>query len=155
MSSPRASSARVLDSALSQLAAGAKIAHSGRFRLMVGTGGVFVLRPLEQKENAAEAIDEVEHLASLTRDRIAQHMAWVPFVDWFVVSDEPRIDCTVLPSDLIGVTAFERDSLQAETVTELGELIDGGNLSPLWHKGIPAAWERPADPMATDAPTAF
>ena len=135
------------------MAAGAKIAHSGQFRLMIGTGGVFVLRPLEPKENAAAAIDQVEQLASLTRDRIAQHMAWVPFVDWFVVSDEPRSDCTVLPGDLIGVTAFERDSLQPETVTELGELIDDGRLTPLWHKGIPAAWERLADPMATDAST--
>ena len=117
---------------------------------MVGTGGVFVLRPLEKKENAAEAIDEAERLASATRGRIAQHMAWVPFVDWFVVSDEPRTDCTVLPGDLIGVTAFERDSLQPETVTELGNLIDEGRLSPLWHKGIPAAWERIPDPMATD-----
>ena len=121
---------------------------------MIGTGGVFVLRPLEPDENAAEAIDQVEQLASMTRDRIAQHMAWVPFVDWFVVSDEPRSDCTVLPGDLIGVTAFERDSLEPETVVELGELIDDGRLTPLWHKGIPAAWERLADPMATDAPTA-
>lgn len=121
---------------------------------MIGTGGVFVLRPLEPDENAAEAIDQVEQLASMTRDRIAQHMAWVPFVDWFVVSDERRTDCTVLPGDLIGVTAFERDSLEPETVVELGELIDDGRLTPLWHKGIPAAWERLADPMATDAPTA-
>ena len=41
----------------------------------------------------------------------------------------------------------------ASAVAELGALIDDGVLSPLWHKGIPAAWERLADPMATDAQT--
>ena len=90
----------------------------------------------------------------MTRDRIAQHVAWVPFIDWFVVSDETRTDCTVLPSDLIAMTAFERNALDAETVAELGALIDEGLLTPLWHRGIPAAWERLADPLAADGQSA-
>ena len=90
----------------------------------------------------------------MTRDRIAQHVAWVPFIDWFVVSDETRTDCTVLPSDLIAMTAFERNALDAATVAELGALIDEGLLTPLWHRGIPAAWERLADPLATDGQSA-
>lgn len=148
MSSPQATSARALDAALSQLARGVTLAHSGKNRLMVGPGGVFVLRPLETDENAAEAIAEVEKLASATRERIAGHLAWVPFVDWFVVGDS-RADCTVLPPDLLPATALERDAIELDTVAEIGQLIDEGYLSPMWFKGVPAAWERGFEPTAS------
>ena len=33
---------------------------------------------------------QAERLATLTRDRLADRLRWVPFVDWFVVTeDEP------------------------------------------------------------------
>ena len=145
MSSPRSTSARALDAGLSQLARQVTLAHSGKNRLMVGPGGMFVLRPLEAGDNAAEAIAEVEHLATETRERFARHMAWVPFVDWFVVG-ESRSDCTVLPPDLLAATALERDAIEPDVVDELSSLVDAGELSPMWFKGVPAAWERGFEP---------
>ncbi len=114
---------------------------------MVGPGGMFVLRPLDDKEDAASAIAEVELLANVTRERFAQHLAWVPFVDWFVVGDS-RPDCTVLPPDLLAATALEREAIDEHTVAELTRLVDSGDLAPLWFKGVPAAWERGFEPSA-------
>ena len=145
MSSPRAQSARALDAALSQLAREVTLAHSGRNRLMVGPGGMFVLRPLEAGDDAATAINEVEQLAIITRERFAEQLAWVPFVDWFVVG-ESRADLTVLPPDLLAATALERDAIDEHTVVELSRLVDSGELVPLWFKGVPAAWERGFEP---------
>ncbi len=145
MSSPRATSARALDAALSRLARQVTLAHSGKNRLMVGPGGMFVLRPVEADDNAAEAIAEVEFLATETRERFAQHLAWVPFVDWFVVG-ESRPDCTVLPPDLLAATALERETIEPDVVAELAHLVDSGELSPMWFKGVPAAWERGFEP---------
>ncbi|MEM9467980.1 MAG: hypothetical protein AAGA90_21610 [Actinomycetota bacterium] len=145
MSSPRATSARALDSALSHLARRVTLAHSGKNRLMIGPGGMFVLRPIEANDNAAAAIVEIEHLATETRERFAQHLAWVPFVDWFVVG-ESRPDCTVLPPDLLAATALEREAIESDIVDELTGILDRGELSPMWFKGVPAAWERGFEP---------
>ena len=145
MSSPRATSARALDSALSHLARQVTLAHSGKNRLMIGPGGMFVLRPIDEDDNAAEAIVEVEALATETRERFAQHLAWVPFVDWFVVG-ESRPDCTVLPPDLLAATALERETIDPGVVAELSSILDQGDLSPMWFKGVPAAWERGFEP---------
>ncbi|MEM9202676.1 MAG: hypothetical protein AAGC53_13505 [Actinomycetota bacterium] len=145
MSDLHTSSARALDAALSGLARQVTLAHSGKNRLMIGPGGMFVLRPLEEDDNANEAIAEVEHLATVTRERFAQHLAWVPFVDWFVVGDS-RPDCTVLPPDLLPATALERNAIEPDIVTDLAGLLDRGDLSPMWFKGVPAAWERGFEP---------
>lgn len=145
MSSPRATNARALDSALSQLARRVTLAHSGKNRLMIGPGGIFVLRPIESGDNANQAILDLEHLATETRERLAQHLAWVPFVDWFVVG-ESRPDCTVLPPDLVPATALERQAIEADVVEDLTQILDRGELSPMWFKGVPAAWERGFEP---------
>lgn len=150
MPSNNLSSAWCLDAALSR-AADVEFAHAGQFRLMIATGGVFVLRPLEPGEAAMPASEEARRLATTTRDAIARHMAWVPFVDWFVVSDEYRTDCSVLPSSLVAPTALGRNSLDRETVGHLGALITDGRLAPLWHRGIPAPWEHLAQPLLSGA----
>ncbi|GEM_PF-2422060 len=120
---------------------------------MVGPGGVFVLCPLEAADNAAEAIAETEGLAASTREQIAKHLAWVPFVDWFVVAEEPRSGFTVLPPDLLTATAFERDVIDAELVGDLQRLLRNGELTPLWHRGIPAPWENTPGRLADVHPT--
>jgi hypothetical protein len=145
VSSPRATSARALDAALSQLARQVTLAHSGSNRLMIGPGGMFVLRPIEANDNAAIAISDIEVLANDTRERFAEHLAWVPFVDWFVVG-ETRDGCTVLPPDLVAATALERDTIEPDVVADLTQILDRGDLSPMWFKGVPAAWERGFEP---------
>ena len=72
-------------------------------------------------------------------------LAWVPFVDWFVVG-ESRQDCTVLPPDLLAATALERETIDPGVVAELSSILDQGDLSPMWFKGVPAAWERGFEP---------
>lgn len=153
MSSPRANSARALDAALSRLAREVTLAHSGKNRLMIGRGGMFVLRPIEPEDNAAEAIHELEKLAGLTRERIAGHLAWVPFVDWFVVGDDKRTDCTVLAPDLVPATALERETIGEAVLDDLRRLVDTGDLAPMWFKGVPAAWERGFAPTTDAAPS--
>lgn len=142
MSSPRATSAHALDAALSRIARQVTLAHSGINRLVVGTGGVFVLRPIEPGDDSTDAVSDVERLAAATRERIAGHLAWVPFVDWLVVGHEPRPDCTVLQPDLVAATTLERDMIAEPVLSELRRLVDDGDLSPMWFKGVPAAWER-------------
>ncbi|MEM8705633.1 MAG: hypothetical protein AAGE98_04205 [Actinomycetota bacterium] len=150
MSSPRSTSARALDAALSGLARQVTLAHSGANRLMIGRGGMFVLRPIESGDDAAEALAEVERLAIQTRERIASHLAWVPFVDWFVVGDDSRTEQTVLAPDLVGATALERETIGEAVLEDLRRLVDAGELMPMWFKGVPAAWERGFAPSISD-----
>ena len=151
MSSPHASTARALDAALSRLARQVTLAHRGKNRLMIGPGGMFVLRPIDPEDSAATAMIEIERLATDTRERFAQHLAWVPFVDWFVVG-ESRHDCTVLPPDLLPATALEREAIEPDVVEELSQVLNRGELSPMWFKGVPAAWERGFEP-SRDVPS--
>ncbi|MEO0494841.1 MAG: hypothetical protein AAF081_15640 [Actinomycetota bacterium] len=154
MSSPRSTNARALDAVLSSLARDVTLAHSGENRLVVGRGGMFVFRPLEDDDDGVVALAEVERLAILTRDRIAGHLAWVPFIDWFVVGDDTRTDCTVLAPDLVGSTALERETIGASVLEDLRQLVDRGELMPMWFKGVPAAWERTFVPTTDTARTA-
>ena len=121
---------------------------------MIGRGGMFVLRPLEADDDAVEAIAEIERLAQLTRERIAGHLAWVPFVDWFVVGDDSRTDTTVLAPDLVSATALERETIGENVLEDLRRLVDQGELMPMWFKGVPAAWERSFAPATDTARTA-
>lgn len=112
---------------------------------MIGPGGMFVLSPIGPDDSASTAMVEVERLATETRERFAQHLAWVPFVDWFVVG-ESRPGFTMLPPDLLAATALEREAIEPEVVEELSQILDRGELSPMWFKGVPAAWERGFEP---------
>ena len=139
MSSPRASSARVLDRALSRLPEHIAVAHRGPDRLMTGPGGAFVLHPLEPDELARDAVEHAHLLAQTTRDRIAGHLAWVPFVDWFVVDDGDRHEISVLPTSLVATTVLEGHAMPLSVADELRRYIALGGLNPLWHQGLPVA----------------
>ncbi len=137
VSSPSAPSARALDQALSRLPTGVGIAHRGWDRLITGTGGAFVLHPLEPHETPRLAVEHAHRLAEATRHRIAQHLAWVPFVDWFVVDDEPDHVIPVLPSTMVETTVLEGHAISESVVDELHRHIAMGRLTPLWHDGLP------------------
>jgi len=131
---------RALDKELSRLASKAVVAHSGRDRLIIANGGIFVLRAISSDENPSSATREIERLAHLTRDRLAQHSSWVPYVDWFLVG-EPRAGYTVLALDLIAPTVLEHDGMDDDVHEELVQLVNDGMIAPTWFRGIPAAWD--------------
>lgn len=133
--------ARALDNALSRLASQAVVAHSGADRLVIANGGVFVLRALSKGDQPGPAAREIERLAHMTRDRLAKHTDWVPYVDWFLVG-EPHPGFTVLPLDLIIPTVLEHAGIDAEVHQQLVDLADQGMIAPMWFRGIPAAWDR-------------
>ncbi len=137
VSSPSAPSARALDESLSRLPPDVGIAHRGWDRLVTGMGGAFVLHPLDPDETPREAVEHAHRLAEATRHRIAQHLAWVPFVDWFVVDDDPDHVIPVLPSTMVEATVLEGHAISRSIVDELHRHIAIGSLAPLWHDGLP------------------
>lgn len=137
MSSPRATSAHALDDVLARLPKSVGVGHRGRDRLVISTGGVFVLHPLEQSDSTSEAREDAQELAEVTRDRLADHVTWVPFVDRFLVADDPNAGLGVLPTGFIASTTLEGHAVEPQTATDLCRLLELGHLSPLWHHGLP------------------
>ncbi len=137
MSSPSASSARALDEILSRLSGAVGIAHRGPDRLSIGPGGVFVLHPLESSESPRDAAEHAWLLAETTRDRIADHLTWVPFVDWLVIAEAYSAHIPSLPSGLVATTLLEGHAIPPTIANELRRSVSMGNLSPLWQPGLP------------------
>jgi len=137
VSSPRATSAHALDEILSRLPKTVGVGHRGRDRLLISTGGVFVLRPIEQSDSITEAREDAQELAEVTRDRLADHVTWVPFVDRFLVADDPNAGLGVLPTGFIASTTLEGHAVEPQTAIDLCRLLELGHLAPLWHHGLP------------------
>lgn len=126
----------LLDEILAALPDPANVAHRGGQRLVTSPGGVFVLDPgpgdvIETAQRAALA-------ANRTRELLATHLSWVPFVDWFVVSAELGPDeHDVLPLDLVTATVLEGHAVGDEVAASICNLVVRGLLTPDWHAGLP------------------
>jgi hypothetical protein len=96
-----------------------------------------VLHPLEPHEALGDAIDHAHLLAETTRDRIARHLNWVPFVDWFVVGDGDNYRTPVLPSSMVAAIVLEGHAIPPTVADELQHHIAAGGLAPLWLVGLP------------------
>ena len=123
-----------LDDVLAALPAEVATGHQSHHRLVVSTGGVFVLDPGVPGVNTTPIT--AEGLATITRDRLAERLRWVPFVDWFVIT-ETEATHSQLPVDLIASTVLDGHSVDAATVRRISALLDFGELSPPWDSGLP------------------
>jgi len=137
VSSPSASSAHALDETLARLPGGVGLAHRGGDRFVTGPGGAFVLHPLEPHEALGDAVDHAHLLAQTTRDRIARHLNWVPFVDWFVVDDGDNYRIPVLPTSMVAAIVLKGHVIPPNVADELHHHIAAGGLAPLWLVGLP------------------
>jgi len=123
-----------LDDILFALPADVGTGHHGQQRLVVSTGGVFVLDPAIP--DLTSSAGQAERLATLTRERLADRLRWVPFVDWFVVTeDEPTT--SQIPADLVESTVLEGHSVDEATVRRIQALLELGELTPPWNPGLP------------------
>ena len=129
-----------LDQVLGSLPAHVGTASHGRQRLVVSPGGVFVLDPMGSGVETTPV--EASALASTTRDRLAEKLRWVPFVDWFVVTHQETTGSQI-PVDLVATTILEGHSVDDQTVRRICVLLQFGELSPPWQPGLP-------DPLASD-----
>ncbi len=152
VSSPSASIARALDDVLSRLPERVAVAHRGVDRLIIGPGGAFVLHPLDDHEHPQIAAEHAQRLADATRDRFAQHLTWVPFVDWFIVGESLQDEIAVLPSSLVATTVLEGHSIPRSVAEIIRRHISLGQLAPLWHHGLPFNGEDLADVMSQMRP---
>ena len=89
-----------LDRALRTLPAGHVVTPVGRSRLVLGPSGAHLVVLDDGSDDAAR---DVARLASVVRSALADHVAWVPYVDAFLVTDhaEPRPPATRVPRELI------------------------------------------------------
>ncbi len=81
------------------------VAGAGATRLVIGPPGAFVLEPTTP-DRLDVAAARVAGLAVATRAILADHVAWVPFVDGLVVAGDSAAhpSVTVVPPDLLGDT---------------------------------------------------
>jgi len=129
-----------LDHVLGSLPEDVGTASHGRQRLVVSTGGVFVLDPMGP--GAGTTPVEASALAVTTRDRLAEKLRWVPFVDWFVVTEGDSTSSQI-PVDLVANTILEGHCVDEATVRRICALLEFGELSPPWEFGRAA-------PLVTD-----
>ena len=124
-------------------------AHHRDQRLVVSTGGVFVLDPADP--GSITTAGRAERLAAETRDRLADRLRWVPFVDWFVVTEQD-LATSHLPTDLVEATLLEGHSVDDTTVRRIHALLELGELSPPWSPGLPDPLEPEAFTRSGPAP---
>lgn len=133
----RPTSAR-LDEMLSGLSPDIVVAHRGSthresLRLVASAGGVFVLDP---DTIEIDADDTTGRVADRTREQLAQHLSWVPFVDWMVVVDEWS-ERGAVPLDMVAATLLEGHALPPAVIASIGDLLAAGSLAPEWISGLP------------------
>ena len=135
-----------LDQLLADLAPMYTTATQGAARFVVGPSGVFVLVP--SGDDVGEAAHRAARLADATRAALAEHIAWVPFVDAVVVTSADRyrkattpagrmanVPATAVPLDLLGEMLVEGRSVVADTaLRSIRSLLQHDELAP-WRAG--------------------
>lgn len=99
----------VLDRVLDDLPARFCVACHSILRLAIGPSGVFVLSSDTAGEIERVASD-LRRAAADTRDQLAQHLSWVPFVDALLLVRRDGVappSVTGVPLDLLPVTLVE------------------------------------------------
>jgi len=118
---------------LTALAPGRVLAWADPARLVVGPSGAFVVLP--HGPDGPDAGARAAALAEATRSTLAEHLAWVPFID-AVVATAGDGHCgpgaTAVPLDLLPVVLVEGPPvIDAATLTRIAALVDAG-LVPPW-----------------------
>jgi hypothetical protein len=134
-----------IDEVLGSLPEAFVVASSGEARLVVGPPGAFVL--LDGSGAAAASgpgADRAALLAVTTRTALADHLAWVPFIDAVVVTAERSVadpSATAVPLDLLAEVLTEGPLvIDDTTIAAIAGLVAGDQLST-WRAGLstPAA----------------
>ncbi len=136
----------LLDEVLAALPATVVVAHCDAYRLVVSHAGVFVLDP--GSGATGPTAERAAVAAQATRELLADHLTWVPFVDWFMVSaaDSVPAEHDVVPLDLVPATVLEGHSVGDELMATIRDLLSTGTLAPAWYDGVPAATAPYAQP---------
>jgi hypothetical protein len=136
-----------LDELLTELAPIYTIASQGVARFVAGPSGVFVLVAAGDEPN--RAAETAARLAAATRAALADHLAWVPFVDAVVVTsgdpgrrtggEETPLEspqATAVPFDLLGEVLVEgRPMIDETALVVVNRLIRTDGLAP-WRSGF-------------------
>jgi hypothetical protein len=143
----------LLDEILVALPGAVVLAHRGLQRLVVSAGGVFVLDP--GPEGLGPVAERAAAAAQATRTLLAEHLSWVPFVDWFVVSaaDSVLDAHDVVPLDLVPATVLEGHTIDTALLADIRRLLFDGRLAPQWHDGLPLVGSDLGDVLARMRPT--
>ena len=135
-------SIEALDHALEALGADHELGAAGSLRLVIGPGGVFVV-------GLAAGNPEVGHEVAVasrsTRDTLADHLSYPPFVDAVVIDDDNVVshdEANIVPSDLLEA-AFGGHCLGEDVVALLTKQLQRGALEP-WSPLRAEAMEPPA-----------
>lgn len=148
------STATRLDEMLSALSADIVVGRRGsthreNLRLVASAGGVFVLDP---DPIDIDADDTTGRVADRTREQLAEHLSWVPFVDWMVVVDE-WTDQGAVPLDMVSATLLQGHALPRDVIASISGLLVRGSLAPEWEHGLPGTTDL-RTPAPETAPTA-
>ncbi len=107
-------------------------------RLVVGPNGAFVLLPDAVEELARDAA--ANHLAVATRETLAEHLRWVPFVDALLVTAEdrePQAQATVVTLDLLSFVLLDGPLvIDPDACRTVGSLLHAGTFAG-WAAGLP------------------
>jgi hypothetical protein len=130
-------SAEQIDRLLAGLPATHTVASQESARLVVGPSGATVI--LLGERDVANAADRAARLAAATRASLADHVAWVPFVDAVVVTDDAErspASATVVPPDLLGEVLVEGpEVIDPPALGVIVDLLDTDGLAP-WRVGL-------------------
>lgn len=130
-----------VDELLVRLPALHVVGHRGNHRLVLGPPGAFVL-------GIADAVDPggppavLRRVAQDTREHLARHLAWVPFVEALAVvtpGDAPTNGAGTVPLDLLlDVLVAGRDVVSATAISTVQIALRARRLGD-WHVGLPPA----------------
>jgi hypothetical protein len=130
-------SAELIDRLLAGLPATHTVASQDAARLVVGPCGATVV--LLGERDVPDAADRAARLAAATRTALADHVAWVPFVDAVVVTDDAdrsATAATVVPPDLLGEVLVEGpEVIDPPALDVIVDLLDTDGLAP-WRVGL-------------------
>lgn len=121
-----------IDDVLGSLPETTMVAESGTARLVMATTGIFVVMPATP--DILGSTDQAHWLAAETRDVLATHLAWIPFVDAVVVCGDTPINdalsATVVPIDLLSDLLCEGLHIVSTSILhKIRLLIDRGGLA--------------------------
>ncbi len=127
-----------IDLVLRGLPASHVVGSAGASRLVLGPTGAFVVFPDDHDGLTRDAA--ANHLAIATRETLADHLRWVPFVDALLITatdSEPRAHATVVTLDLLSSVLLDGPIvIDTDSCRTVGSLLHAGTLAG-WRPGLP------------------
>jgi hypothetical protein len=121
-----------IDQVLAELPSTWVIGWLDETRLVIGPTGAFVLIPAQL--DVAGAAERAQALAGRTRQMLARHLSWIPFIDAAVVTTADKrtrsaVAAVVVPVDLLGEVLIDGPPvIDQPALGVLATLLDRGEL---------------------------